>query len=549
MKMNPSIPLSAVLAGALLFSGQTSASEPHTVDSGVFRKTVTIDGWFAPNGVEPVSVEPEEWTSLVLLDLLPHGTPVAEGDVIAVFDTEALEDRIEDLERTADNRATAVRRMELEVEALRETTPLNLAAAVRNHEEAVEALEYWNTTSRDLTVSAAEQAVVSAEQSLYLTREELRQLQIMYEADDLVEETEEIILRRTQWAVDRAELNLDRVRKNSERTLEVEIPRRDRSLAETVERTRIERTKAEEDYVAFLAQKEFELAEARRNLEESTEQLENLKNDLALLSGVRAPADGRLLWGDWTQENGPARFAEFERKYRNNSRGAIAARDRFATIATGGMPVQLVGNLPQAERSAIGWRAGAGDENPEAPRHASIEAVPHFAFPVRLAEVTDTPDTGGNFAVRVETDKEAIADDSFPPITPGMKTRITLLDYLNEEAITIPQSMVRSRFDGASMLHEVRVLPPVEEDADEDANSNGDADANADAGGGEGESAADDSNEGADGNASEEVNEEAEENDDKPEPEVRMIRLGHRSGDKVEIIDGLAEGERLVAWP
>ncbi len=541
MKTIPSIPLSAVLAGALLFSGQTSASDPHTVESGVFRKTVTIDGWFAPNDVEPVSVEPEEWSSLVLLDLLPHGTPVAEGDVIAVFDTESLEDRIEDLERTADNRATTLRRLELEVEALRETTPLNLAAAIRNHEEAVEALEYWNTTSRELSVSAAEQAVVSAEQSLYLAREELRQLQIMYEADDLVEETEEIILRRTQWAVDRAELSLDRVRKSSERTLEVELPRRDRSLAETVERTRIERTKAEEDYVAFLAQKEFELAEARRNTEESAEQLENLRADLALLSGVEAPAQGRLLWGDWTEENGPARFAEFERKYRNNSRGAIAARDRFATIATGGMPVQLVGNLPQAERSAIGWRGGAGEETPGTPRHASIEAVPDFAFPVRLSEVTDTPDTGGNFAVRVETDKEAIADDSFPPITPGMKARLTLVDYLNEEAIAIPQSMVRSRFDGTSMIHEVRVLPPAgdEDEAEENANS----DSNADKG------AENDSNGDSNGDSSEEGREEANENDDKPEPEVRMIRLGHRSGDRVEVVDGLSEGERLVAWP
>ena len=62
------------------------------------------------------------------------------------------------------------------------------------------------------------------EESLAYAAEELNQLKKMYEADDLTEETEEIILQRAQNQYDRAKFSLEAARIRNEDTLKIQIP-------------------------------------------------------------------------------------------------------------------------------------------------------------------------------------------------------------------------------------------------------------------------------------------------------------------------------------
>ena len=55
--------------------------------------------------------------------------------------------------------------------------------------------------------------------------EELKQLEKMYKADDLVEDTEEIILRRQRFALESAEYGLEVTKENSAYNLKTAIPR------------------------------------------------------------------------------------------------------------------------------------------------------------------------------------------------------------------------------------------------------------------------------------------------------------------------------------
>ena len=57
----------------------------------------------------------------------------------------------------------------------------------------------------------------SSEQYLAYAAEELNQLKKMYEADDLTEETEEIILQRAQYQYERAKFSMKQLKLETKR--------------------------------------------------------------------------------------------------------------------------------------------------------------------------------------------------------------------------------------------------------------------------------------------------------------------------------------------
>ena len=97
---------------------------------------------------------------------------------------------------------------------------------------------------RAAIAESAEQSLKNSRFQLEYAEEELKQLQQMYEADDLTEETEEIILRRAQRSVESARFSLKSSEIGYERTLQRELPlellrlkeaadRRDQALSRT----------------------------------------------------------------------------------------------------------------------------------------------------------------------------------------------------------------------------------------------------------------------------------------------------------------------------
>ena len=65
----------------------------------------------------------------------------------------------------------------------------------------------------------------TSEQYLAYAAEELNQLKKMYEADDLTEETEEIILQRAQYQYERAKFSYEAAKIRNEEAIEFQLPR------------------------------------------------------------------------------------------------------------------------------------------------------------------------------------------------------------------------------------------------------------------------------------------------------------------------------------
>ncbi len=78
---------------------------------------------------------------------------------------------------------------------------------------------------KPLAAKVTEYHLKSAQEILEYAEEEYRQLEKMYKADDLREETEKIVLRRAKAGVDRAKLGLELAQASHEEAVKLSLPR------------------------------------------------------------------------------------------------------------------------------------------------------------------------------------------------------------------------------------------------------------------------------------------------------------------------------------
>ena len=176
----------------------------HTVAKGDLHSVVTLDATVESGAAIPMSVKPDQWADMTVVRAVPHGTPVRKGDLVVELDLSKLDDAIDAASEARKTAKLALHVADHELKQAVATNPLTLAAADRTLDDAKDALSYFEKTGRELRENSARRAVKSAERSLESAEEELHQLVKMYEADDLTEETEEIIVKRARYSVERA---------------------------------------------------------------------------------------------------------------------------------------------------------------------------------------------------------------------------------------------------------------------------------------------------------------------------------------------------------
>jgi multidrug resistance efflux pump len=259
-------------------------------------KTNHLDAVFEATTMATVTALPKVWTDLVVLEAVPHGARVNRGDSLVKLDLEKLRDQVQEWEADAPSWGMALQLATAELENLQTATPLKLEAARRTQRIATEDLAYFEKTGRREKERAIEYNIKGAQQRLNNDKEELKQLEKMYKADDLVEETEEIILQRQRFAVELSQYNLDATKLNADWSLRTTIPReaeffnaqkRDQDAALTL---------ATQTLPSTLARKQFDLEKLRRDTKKSAKRLADMKADLEQLA-LRAPVSGLVYYG------------------------------------------------------------------------------------------------------------------------------------------------------------------------------------------------------------------------------------------------------------
>ena len=430
------IRLSALHLVPVLFAAASQAGEI-TVEQRPFTLEKSFTATALPDaGGVLLQIEPKAWADYQIVDLADHGTKVAKGDVLVSFDAEAIDKKIVDTRRTLESWVLSLAQAELDLKNLTETSPHKLDAYRRAAEIAKEENTYFTKTRRKAREEAAAQELERKKQMLSNQQEELKQLAKMYAADDLTEDTEEIILTRQKDDVATAEFALRMEMLDHKRTLEVTLPRESVALANNERDTAINLLKAEEEIPRSITSKKIELDGIKTAYQRDKENLAELEHDRTLFE-IKAPADGWFYHGPI--ENG--RWSPAEALKSLFKHGRPPANRPFATFVPATAKLALVAFLDEAAaRSVKADLAGT----------ATLAGREDIEIPVTLAKIAPTPGPDGTY----RADLTATWPKEITPVA-GNTAQIKVIAYHQPSAIFVPTKALA--FDTKGWTVEVKL--------------------------------------------------------------------------------------------
>jgi len=413
-------PFATALILPALFATATAAGAGEiTLSPKPFFVSHTFGTTALPAEATAIRLPAEAWGDFEIQQILPHGSKVAAGDTLVKFEVEDIDKKLADARRAFTASELTFAQAQLDVKTLKEATPLKLGAARRAARNAKEELDYFTNTRRKAAEEGAEQALKQSKQSLENAQEELRQLKKMYDADDLTEETEEIILVRQRDAVARAEFGLRMEHLDFERTTKVTLPRQAETLAEAAKDTTIALAAAEEELPRKLKLAEIALQAATVGFTRDKEELAQLEADRKLFE-LKAPAAGWFYYG--TIEEG--RWTTGDLIKGLVVHGKAPVKRPFATFIPATAKLGMVAFVDEATARAMA---------PELKGTATLAGREELELAAKLLTISPTPGTDGRYRANLElTWPKDLA------VTPGATAEVTVVSYQKPEAIAVP---------------------------------------------------------------------------------------------------------------
>jgi len=387
-----------------------------------FKIEITLDGYFEPRDAQEVVLKPQLWGDWEVVSAVKHGSQVRQGDVLIQFDPKKLNEAI--TEAKADLRAIeiAMQLAQLDVQWAESVSPIDLALLERTQKRFAEDFDRFFKVKQPLARKEADLMLRRGQYMLESEEEELRQLEKMYKADDLTEETEEFILKRQRFFVELAKFFYEEMQKEHEELTQLSFPRREEDLKteEQIQRLRADRTKASLPLQVQKAKAELEKAQLARA--KAQEKLEQLQADLALMT-LKAPAEGIVYYGRLTAGRLTGTDGEPLRK------GDKVQPGRPVMTVLKVRPLTLVVDVPEDKFYAV---------RPGLQAKVEPKGLPDLKFSAVAAEVDRAPVADGKFRARFTPalDKQADA------LMPGMACKVKLVPYVKTDAIVVPKSAI-----------------------------------------------------------------------------------------------------------
>ncbi|TWT61453.1 efflux RND transporter periplasmic adaptor subunit [Rubinisphaera italica] len=274
------------------------AAEPTTikVETTEFLPTVSTTGIFVGLDADQIILTPKAWTTLKVVDAVEHGETVMEGDPLIVLETEDLDKAIDKAEKKLVTTTLSLRMATDELRFLKESTAMDLEQANRSAEEAKDNLDYYLNVQEQEDLKSAELNLKFSEYQLEYAQEELNQLTQMYEADDLTEQTEEIVLLRAKRDVEMAKRSVERAKLRHDRLIEALIPREKQGMIDSQARAALTQAKTVVSLPMMIQKKELDIEQMQRDLAESKEKLAEMKADRKGMT-ILAPRSGIVFYG------------------------------------------------------------------------------------------------------------------------------------------------------------------------------------------------------------------------------------------------------------
>jgi HlyD family secretion protein len=350
---------------------------------------------------------------------------VQRGQSLVKIETDKLREQLDDLEFDKPASLVALELAEAELANLKQTTPLKLEAARRTQRNATEDLAYFESIGRASREKGVSFNLKGAEQRLDGAREELNQLKKMYDADDLTEETEEIILKRQKFAVESAEYLLETAKQNGELSLKTTLPREHEGLRTAKRDQDLAAGYAEETVTRTLQKKRLEVEKTKRDQKKAEKRLADLKKDLEEMN-VTSPAEGIIYYGACEDGKWTTGAAVGKRLVPG---GKLVAREVIMTVVN---PDKLIlrAAVPEAEVGKL--KVGHDGQ-------ATPLAAPERKLGVKLDYLGAIPLPGGGFEARL-----TLGRGNNLRLMPGMTCKVTLEGARQADAVLAPKDAVFS---------------------------------------------------------------------------------------------------------
>nr|MBC8290675.1 hypothetical protein [Planctomycetota bacterium] len=394
-------------------AGAAAAEAPktHEVKAGRLKLELKLDGTFESGQSAEVKLKPEAWAKLEVKEALAHGAVVKKGDVLVTLDLEDLDKAIKSAEQAFILSELSLKESQLSLESLRKTIPIDLAAARRSAKEAQADLDYFLKISKGQSIKSAERSLQNARYSLEYSQEELNQLKQMYKADDLTEETEEIILKRAERGVLSSKYFLERSELSTKKTLGTDLPRQEQSLKDATTKQLAGNERVKTALAAALKKAEIGLEKQLIEHKAAEEKLADLQSDRKLLSKVTSPIDGYVFYGR-VKKGSWAGKGTLEAALQPG--GTIAAKQVFMTVVAPGAARLHTSvtekDLFQVQKNLTG--------------KVKAVAFPDESFKAKIETVSLIPSSPGSFECVV-----SVAGAADSAIMSGMKGNVTIITY------------------------------------------------------------------------------------------------------------------------
>jgi HlyD family secretion protein len=399
------------------------------------KVVVTLDGMFTAEKMTPVALRPKEWSQFEIVEIVDHGSEVHAGQTLVKFDTEKIDQELAELQLQLNVSELAIRKGEEDLPRLEKTLTMAASDSERNDKNVHEDYDRFQSIDRPMMLKSVEYALKSAQFQLDYAQDELNQLEKMYAADDLTEETEEIVLKRSRTEVDFAKFNLEQTKQYCDELLKVRLPRYEIEIKEALDKSALTLAQAKSALAIDVNRARYDLEQQRQSRDKSLDRHAKLLADRALME-LKAPADGIVYYGECDNGNWPD-LASLITKLKPH--GNVAADTVVMTIVER-RPLKVAAQVGEAERPELAAGEAAKIVTP----------LENYAWlPAKLQSVSPVPVATGKFNAEFDLTGNELPDW----IVAGMSCKVKVTTHENPDALVVPSKAVHTDKDDEELKY------------------------------------------------------------------------------------------------
>ena len=415
----------AIAASAFAEEQQPADSAPKTltVSARPFKLKVELTGTFEARNMTPVRVPAKTFDAVKLEWVAEPGEQVKKGDVILKLDMSEMTANLPALkaaEQVAEHSLVQAR------EDLRQSeiaTEFQLAQTERAIQVAREDFDYWMKQDWVFKYRQFELDESANELHLETMKMELSELKRMYEADDLIETTEGLVLRRVEQSTNRGVLGWERQKLRLSWEKKVTIPRELEQQQKKLRVAEMQYETAMKNLPLALQRKQLELVKLTADREQAREKLNDLSNDVQIIE-ITAPADGIVYYGEC----------------RNGTWNTVDVAKQL--VSGGKVPTKTV-LMTVVDPTALSVRASVDEKDLGKFKLPEVDKVriqptgyPLISFTGQVEKLASVPAGPVRFYTLINVKGQP------DYVVPGMTCRAVYVAYENQKAIIVPHTAV-----------------------------------------------------------------------------------------------------------